>query len=133
MTYSFSYPSLKIVIVLWGSCSVVTCVGTKTSIRPTVPLASVTLKCYDQWLLVPDGVLPLERVLSCRLDSCTPSYRAQMCSGRSFMFKNAWCFKNTNNTDTNNDTINDIINNDSDGSHTDKRLVLYLFKSHKIF
>jgi len=57
MTYWISNPSLKIVIIMWGWCSVITIVGSKTSIRPRVSLASVTLKCYGRWLLVPHGVV----------------------------------------------------------------------------
>lgn len=132
MTYWISNPSLNIVIIMWGWCSVITIVGSKTSIRPTVSLASVTLKCYGRWLLVPHGVvcfLSNAYYLAFLTISFARPLTKRQCALIEALttFEDAYCFKNANNTDSNiNDTINNgAINNivnDSDGSQTDKRL-----------
>ena len=143
MTYWISNPSLKIVIIMWGWCSVITIVGSKTSIRPTMSLASVTLKCYGRWLLLPHGVvcfLSNAYYLAVLTISFARPLTKRQCALIEALntFENVYCFKNANNTDSNiNDSINNgTINNnvnDSDGRQTDKRLVLYLCKSYGIF
>lgn len=106
--------------------------GSKTSIRPTVSLASVTLKCYGRWLLVPHGVVCFLSNACC-LAFLTISFARPLTKRQYALiealntFKNAYCFKNANITDSNitdtinNGTINNNVN-DSDGSQTDKRL-----------